>query len=123
MPKSKTEKGNWGEDIAEQFLRKKGFNILHRNWRCERGDIDIVAMDKNCLVFVEVKSGSTEIFGPPELRITDSKKRRLYKLASLFLQRAAESQLANDSNRFDVVIVDGTPNKYVVRHYENAFYI
>ncbi len=123
MPKSKTEKGNWGEDIAEQFLRKKGFNILHRNWRCERGDIDIVAMDKNCLVFVEVKSGSTEIFGPPELRITDSKKRRLYKLASLFLQRAAESQLTNDSNRFDVVIVDGTPNKYVVRHYENAFYI
>lgn len=123
MPKSKSEKGKWGEDIAAEFLQKKGYRILFRNWRAERGDIDIVALDGKCVVFVEVKGGSSEKFGPPELRITPGKKRQLYKLGWLFLQKASEYHIDNDSYRFDVVIVDGHPGKYQIRHYRHAFYL
>lgn len=122
MAKSTVEKGRWGEEVAAHFLEQKGFRILFRNWRAERGDIDIVAMDAKCVVFVEVKSGSTEKFGPPELRITPAKKRQLYKLGLLFLQKAEEYHLQNDSYRFDVVVVDGTQRRHEIRHYINAFY-
>ncbi|OPX35884.1 hypothetical protein B1H10_00225 [candidate division KSB1 bacterium 4484_188] len=121
MPKSTSEKGKWGEEIAAVFLEKKGFKIVFRNWRAERGDIDIIALDKNHLVFVEVKSGSAEPYGPLEFRITPSKKRQLCKLALIFLQRSAEHNLPNNAYRFDVVIVEGHPGKYEIRHYQNAF--
>lgn len=123
MSSNKTNKGKWGEEIAVQYLNKKGFQILFRNWRAERGDIDIIALDGNCLTFVEVKAGTTELYGPPELKITKSKKKQLYKLASLFLQQANNYQVQTNSYRFDVVIIDGTPHKYKVRHYPNAFYL
>ena len=123
MPKSKSEKGKWGEEIAANFLQKRGYRIIFRNWRAERGDIDIVALHENCLVFVEVKSGSTELYGPPELRITNSKKRQLFKLASIFIQQAAQYKIQNDSYRFDVVVVDGYPNRYQIRNFEHAFFM
>lgn len=123
MNKSTTEKGKWAEDIAEQFLKKKEYRILFRNWRAEKGDIDIIAMDGEYLVFVEVKSGSTELYGPPELRISPSKKRQLYKLALRFIQQSEQYHLDNEAYRFDVIIVDGYPNKYKIRHYEHAFYL
>jgi putative endonuclease len=122
MTKSTVEKGKWGEKVTENFLIKKRYKIVFKNWRAEKGDIDIIALDGNCLVFVEVKSGSTEIFGPPELRITQRKKRQLYKLGLAFLQRADEYNLKNDSYRFDVVVVDGNQNKHEIRQYKNAIY-
>jgi len=122
MVKSTTDKGKWGESVAREYLEKKNYKIISTNWRAERGDIDIIALDKSCLVFVEVKSGYTEKFGPPELRITQGKKRQLYKLASLFLQKMQNSEMKNDSYRFDAVIVDGYPSNFKIRHYENAFY-
>lgn len=121
MAKNTVEKGKWGEDVAARYLAGKGFRILFRNWRAERGDIDIIAMDDDCLVFVEVKSGWSEQYGPPELRITRSKKRQLYKLATLFIQAAEEYHLENESYRFDVVVVDGPQTHYEIRHYPHAF--
>ncbi|MEJ2634141.1 MAG: YraN family protein [Calditrichia bacterium] len=123
MVKSTSDKGKWGEDIAAEFLGKKGYRILFRNWRAERGDIDIIALDGDCLTFVEVKSGSSELYGPPELRITPSKKRQLYKLASVFIQNSQEYHIPNNSYRFDVIVIDGKPNKYEIRHFEHAFYL
>ncbi|MEJ2049581.1 MAG: YraN family protein [Calditrichota bacterium] len=122
MIKSTTDKGKWGETIAREYLEKKNYKIISTNWRAERGDIDIIAIDNSCLVFVEVKSGYTEKFGPPELRITHGKKRQLYKLASLFLEKMQDSEIKNDSYRFDAVIVDGYPDNFKIRHYENAFF-
>jgi putative endonuclease len=122
MVKSTTDKGKWGETIAREYLEKKKYKIISTNWRAERGDIDIIAIDNSCLVFVEVKSGYTEKFGPPELRITHGKKRQLYKLASLFLEKMQDSEIKNDSYRFDAVIVDGYPDNFKIRHYENAFF-
>lgn len=123
MPGSRQQTGKWGEDVAEQFLRQKGYKILFRNWRAERGDIDIIARDGDCVVFVEVKSGSTEKYGPPELRVTQSKKRQLYKLASAFLQKSEELEIEAEAYRFDVVVIDGNQNQYEIRHYPSAFYL
>ncbi|GAB4362751.1 MAG: YraN family protein [Calditrichia bacterium] len=121
MPKSTVEKGKWGEEVALEYLKRKGYKILFQNWRAERGDIDLIVQDGPCIAFVEVKTGSTEEYGPPELRITPGKKRQLVKLATAFLQQAEEYQLTNESYRFDVVVIDGTRRKYQIRHYENAF--
>jgi putative endonuclease len=123
MTRSTVNKGKWGEDIAENYLRKKSYKILFRNWKAERGDIDIIAMDGGCLVFTEVKIGFSEKYGPPELRITEAKKRQLYKLASIFIQKSEKNSSNYESYRFDVVIIDGIPQKYTIRHYKNAFYI
>ncbi len=66
---------------------------------------------------MEVKSGSSEKYGPPELRITASKKRQLYKLATIFLSRYENIINLVSSVRFDAIIVDGTRNNYQIRHY------
>ncbi len=123
MNRTTTNKGKWGEDVAEDFLKKKSYKILFRNWRAERGDIDIIASFKEYLVFVEVKVGLSQKYGPPELRITQNKKRQLYKLASIFLQNADKYNLPDKSYRFDVIVIDGVPQNYTIRHYENAFYL
>jgi putative endonuclease len=123
MKRSTSDVGKWVEDIAAQYLEKKSYQILFRNWRALRGDIDIIALDGTCVVFVEVKGGFSKLYGPPELRITEGKKHQLYKLASLFLVEVDQYHIPHDHYRFDVVIIDGHPNKYDIRHYENAFYI
>ena len=119
--KNKNEFGKWGEDVAVEYLKKKGFTLLYRNWRAERGEIDIIARDGGYVVFVEVKTGSSEKYGPPELRLTPGKKRQLIKVASLFICQAEEKREDCEGYRFDVVVVDGHRQKYQVRHYENAF--
>jgi putative endonuclease len=123
MGKNNTDKGKWAEEVASHYLENKMFKVLFRNWRTLRGDIDIVALDGDCLVFVEVKAGFSQSYGPPEFRITSSKKRQLYKLASIFIAEEDFSNIEHQSYRFDVVIVDGHQNKYDIRHYKNAFYL
>jgi len=112
--------GEWGEDIAVQYLVEKGFTILMRNFRAERGEIDIIAREGDYVVFVEVKTGNSDKFGPPEERITRSKQRQLYKIASHFIQQNPEFEV---DYRFDAVIIDGHPGRYEIRHYPNAFYL
>jgi putative endonuclease len=121
MNHSTSQIGKWGEQEGTQYLLEQGYQILFNNWRAERGDIDIVALDKNCLVFIEVKGGSSEKYGPPELRITENKKRQLRKLASLFLAGEEVKKIDFQECRFDVLVVDGNRHKYNVRHFQNAF--
>lgn len=120
MSDYKKKFGAWGEEVAVKYLIEKGFTILMRNFRAERGEIDIIAREGNFVVFVEVKTGRSDKFGPPEERITRSKQRQLYKIASHFIQQ--NPGLVADY-RFDAVIVDGTQEKYEIRYYPNAFYL
>ncbi|UCF65746.1 MAG: YraN family protein [bacterium] len=115
--------GKWGEKEAEAYLSEKGYHILFKNWRAERGDIDIIALNNNCLVFVEVKGGSSAKYGPPELRLTNNKKRQMRKLATLFLAGTEALDIEYEFCRFDVVVIDGHQNKFEIRHYENAFLV
>ncbi|MBN2365948.1 MAG: YraN family protein [Calditrichaeota bacterium] len=123
MQKSTLEKGKWAEEKACDYLIKKSYTVLHRNWGAERGDIDIIAREGNRIIFVEVKGGISEKYGPPELRLTYAKKRQLYKLASLYIRDTDPSGSSDVDYQFDVIVVDGHPGKYEIRHYENAFYL
>ena len=111
--------GDWGEEVAVRYLLEKGFRILQRNFRADRGEIDIIAREDDCVVFVEVKTGSTHKYGPPEDKITSAKQRQLYKIANHFIQQNPD---LDTDFRFDAVIVDGSPEQYIIRHYPNAFY-
>lgn len=78
---AKDELGRRGEDLAAQFLECAGYTVIDRNWRCARGEIDIVARDGDDTVFVEVKTRSGTAFGHPFEAITEQKLARLKKLA------------------------------------------
>lgn len=112
--------GRRGEDAAACYLRQHGFKILRRNFRARRGgEIDLVCRDTtaSALVFVEVKSRSSEAFGRP-LAAVDKKKRRLLIRAAMEWLRMLD--MPDITFRFDVVeVIDGTPPE--VRHIENAF--
>jgi putative endonuclease len=73
--------GKRGEDLAVDHLSRQGYQVLERNWRCARGEIDIVAIDGSALVFVEVKTRSSRNFGHPLEAITLVKLARLRSLA------------------------------------------
>lgn len=97
--------GKHGEDQAVQYLTKHGYKILDRNFRIRGGEIDIVAVEKNTLVIVEVKTRTSHQFGLPEESIT------AYKLK--FLERAAKFYRSTRKNlplaeRIDVVTIDFT---------------
>ena len=114
------KRGNKGEDAAISYLKNKGYIILERNFRILRGEIDVIAVDKKTLVFVEVKSGSSSAFGPPETWVTPYKQRQLGRLASAFLQTR---EIVNIDCRFDVVAITFKNNRSKIHHIENAFWL
>ena len=77
--------GRYGEDVAVAYLQAQGMVIIDRNWRCEVGEIDIVAREGSTLVICEVKTRSSEEFGTPVQHLTARKMRRLRQLAYRWL--------------------------------------
>ncbi|MEJ5305116.1 MAG: YraN family protein [Ignavibacteria bacterium] len=112
--------GKKGEDIAEELLRSKGYQILKRNFRFGKGEIDIIAKDGDCLVFVEVKSRKNYDFGEPEYSITKSKQKQLKRIAEgYFYVNGINEQLC----RFDVITIVGEKeDELKINHIENAFF-
>jgi putative endonuclease len=107
-----------GEAAAALLLRLKGYRIEARNWRCRLGEVDIVAWDRDTLVFVEVKTRASRAAGPPEEAVTAAKQRRLVLLAQAFLaQRRGETPPC----RFDVVAVESGSPWPRLRHLKAAF--
>ncbi len=98
--RAKDTLGRHGEELAASFLQAQGFVVLERNWRCDLGEIDIVAMDRGCLVVCEVKTRSSLAFGTPAEAVTPAKAARLRRLATRWL---AEHPLHADQVRIDVV--------------------
>ncbi len=92
--------GRKGEDVACSFLKEQGYTVLERNWRCKRGEIDIIALDGDTLVFVEVRSRTQYDFGFPQESVKDLKKRRLLDAAKWYL---TVKGLWNRMVRFDVI--------------------
>ena len=113
MGKQARERGIWGEDQAILFLKSHGYHIVGRNYRWRGGEIDVIARDGNCLVFVEVKYRSSESFGLPEEHVTAQKRDKIIQTASRYLQEhPTELDL-----RFDVVAFSGGS----ARLFQNAF--
>jgi putative endonuclease len=111
--------GNKGEQLALNFLKKKGFRVLETNYRCPRGEIDIIARQKECLVFVEVRTKTNLAFGSPEESITNAKKRHLESAVNHYLQNQAKMP---PSWRIDLVAIEiESDNKLKrIEHIENA---
>ncbi|HPU36044.1 MAG TPA: YraN family protein [Bacillota bacterium] len=112
--------GRQGEDVAACYLEKSGYTLLQRNYTCRLGEIDIVALDRDVLVFVEVRSRRSEDYGLAQESVTERKKLKLRQLAWQYLKAEGKT----DRNcRFDVVAVLFNREGRVRRleHIENAF--
>lgn len=96
------QKGNLGEDRACELLRKSGYKILLRNHKTKFGEIDIIAKEKDCLVFIEVKARRSDSFGSPLEAITKYKKNNIRKSALSFLNNPG---VKFKSVRFDIVSI------------------
>lgn len=119
IPLKRKEVGALGEKLAVDFLKKRGYKIVQRNFRCREGEIDIIAKQGECLVFVEVRTKRGSDYGVPEESITPFKKDKLASLAQIYLQNYHPSP---QSWRIDVVAVELTVQNRVSRleHIENA---
>ena len=112
--------GTKGEHLAVKFLKKKGYKILQRNYRCRIGEIDIVCYDHGTIVFVEVKTRRSDKYGQPEISITEAKKRQIIKIATHYV---AEKKIEGIVLRFDVVSIFYSPNEKhpTITLFNNAF--
>ncbi|MBI4583094.1 MAG: YraN family protein [Planctomycetes bacterium] len=95
--------GRWGERQAARFLSRQGLAILERNFRVRSGEVDLVALDRNALVFVEVKAVSPRSRSRGFDRLTPAKKRRLRRATRAYLARHRGKA---ERWRFDAVIID-----------------
>ncbi|MGU3411496.1 YraN family protein [Microbacterium sp. M1A1_1b] len=110
------EMGARGEDIAVDWLEQHGFTIVDRNWRCARGEVDIVARHQDGLVFVEVKTRSGAVGGHPLEAITRTKLRRLRHLVPAWF--AAHPEHTAGHIRIDAVAVHLIADRAIVEHVE-----
>ena len=118
MSDSRRRLGQWGENVAGLHLEEKGFCIIAKNWRCQSGEIDIIARDVDEYVFVEVKTRKGQGMGLPEEGLTKKKAQKLIDLAQMYL---AEQDLDPDW-RIDMVAVELDEQGKMIRceHVENA---
>ncbi len=112
------EKGKRGEDLAVEFLKKLGYQIKKRNFHFGKtGEIDIIAQEKNVLVFVEVKMRGSDAFGDPLLSITPAKQKALRKTAEGYLY---VNKIYDMECRFDIITIDIRFNPEKIEHLINA---
>ncbi|MBR2303486.1 MAG: YraN family protein [Clostridia bacterium] len=107
-------KGLYGEDLAIKYLAKRKYKIISRNYTCPMGEIDIVALDKKTLVFIEVKARSNEAFGLPREAVNKPKQWHISKTAQYFIH---EHQVFSLETRFDVIEILNEK----INHIKNAF--
>lgn len=108
--------GNRGEELAALELEQAGYRIVHRNWRCARGEIDIIAWDGNTLVFIEVKTRRQGRCGDGMQAVDLRKQKKIRQLALTYIH---ETTTSASTYRFDVVAVDGNSGEVTIIY--NAF--
>ena len=109
--------GNFGENLAVGYLLSKKYIIIEQNFKAQGCEVDIIAQNKDVLVFVEVKYRRTLQYGRPLEAVSVSKQRRIYTAAEIYL---AEKNLSCNC-RFDVIEIIKLGEEYEVNHIENAF--
>lgn len=115
------EIGKKGEDLAAEFMTAKGYHILDRSYRFQRAEIDLVALrlEPGELVFIEVKTRSSNFWGEPETAVSDKKKQQMFKAAEAYIH---EKQMRTVPVRFDVIAVSlAQPEEPIFFHIEDAF--
>ena len=114
------ELGEWGEEFATDYLLKKGYKILERNYFYDRAEVDIIAKTKtgDCIVCVEVKTRNSDIFGDPQSFVSQAKIKLLVKAMDAYL---VKNDITLEA-RFDIIAIIKNKSKEELTHYEDAFY-
>ena len=114
---SSAELGRAGQRAAEEFLGRKGYEILAVNYRRNRCEIDIIARRDVCTAFIEVKTRRGTQYGAPREAVTPAKQRRIIQTAWAYVVEKNET----GDLRFDVIEVMGRGGEFEINHIENAF--
>lgn len=109
--------GNVGENIATRYLENLGYKILERNFRCKLGEIDIIAQDKDEIVFIEVKARKILSYGNPADSVNKPKQKHIYKAAKYYL---FINDKLDDFTRIDVIEVYLNAMSYKINHIKKA---
>jgi len=110
--------GKEGEDQAVKHLEKTGYKILRRNWKAGKLELDIIAENKDFIVFIEVKTRSEDFLEDPRAAITREKQRSMVYAADAYIKW----NNVDKESRFDVITVVKKGDSFVIDHIENAFY-
>lgn len=113
------EKGKAGEQKAEDYLKKKGYDILARNYRAGRDEIDIIAFAQGTIVFVEVKYRTSDKYGMPEDSIDSEKMQRIAACAKSYMMDKNQNF---PNKRFDVISIIEKDGSVDIEHIEDAFW-
>ena len=109
--------GDQGEDNAVNFLFANGYEVLERNYRLGRGEIDIIALKDSVMVFIEVKSRKNIIYGYPETFLSEQQQDRIHLAAEEYvLQQAWQGEV-----RFDIIAILWEGKDPTLDHFEDAF--
>lgn len=112
--------GSYGEDLALDYLNKKDYTLIIRNFRNKNGEIDLICKDKEIIVFIEVKSRYSYHFGLPREAVTYFKQKQIINISKYFLYKY---KLLNYNCRFDVLEIyfNKNNNTYFIEHIKDAF--
>lgn len=113
----KQEIGKLGEDIAAHYLKQNGYTILDRNFECRQGEIDIIALDKKEVVFIEVKTRTSNKYGTPSEAVNKIKQKHMLQTIKYYLYIR---NLSDEFVRIDVIEVYIKDNVYKVNHIKQA---
>ena len=118
MSRQRQHIGKAGEKTVARYIKKKGFKILEQNFACPVGEIDIIARDKETIVFVEVKTRRSLSYGSARLAITARKQKKI-SMAALYYLKSTHQM--DQRARFDVVTVLAAGEEQEIDHIQNAF--
>ncbi len=116
----KKQLGEWGEKKALNYLKNKGYKILSTNYSTKIGEIDLIAANDQCLIFVEVKTRKDKQFGLPQVSVDEKKQKKIKNVACCYLQENKNKYTGNDL-RFDVIAIIKQKNETKIDHIINAF--
>ena len=119
MKRSRKDIGRLGENLAADYLKKQGFIIVETNYRCPTGEIDIIAQQEDCLVFIEVRTKTGAGYGSPEESLTDPKKKHMIDSAYTYLEKKNKLQ-SNWRIDFIAVELDHNNKPSRIEHYKDA---
>lgn len=112
------ELGKWGEQVAVEYLQKKGYQIMFRDWKIGHRDLDIIAKKDDVVVILEVRTRRNNRFGDTEMTIDRQKIKNICIASNAFVKRL---KIDNDI-RFDIIAITGMPDTgYTINHIEDAF--
>ena len=118
MTKERLDLGKWGEKLALKKLKGYGYRCIVKNYRCPLGEIDLIAKDGDCLVFVEIKTRKGKSLSYTKEAVDSRKKRQLSKVALSYMK---SNDCYDVKSRFDVVAINLLGNREQVEVIQNAF--